>query len=153
MEKTFKIGIDPNGYTVYVTLELRDENRERMTVDHKAISGYRVLSITGHAQYRPHQDSVYCGQIQDTIRQTLANFRRLYIPKEKILQILDIWDKWHLNDMQAGCTHMERPKKGLEWDTKEWERLSSQCPKGYEYGTAWLVRELPQDIVDTVNKL
>lgn len=153
MEKTFKIGIDPDGYTVYITLEIRNENRERFTVDHKSISGYKVLSISGHAQYRPHQDYNYCGQIQNTVRQNLDNFRKLYIPKKKILQILNIWDMWHLNDLQAGCVHMGKPKKGLEWDTKEWERLTLQCPKGYKYGTAWLIKELPQRIIETVNKL
>jgi hypothetical protein len=33
--------------------------------------------------------------------------------KAKLLQFLDIWDKWHLNDMQPGCEH----QRAAGWET------------------------------------
>ncbi len=35
--------------------------------------------------------------------------------KDSIKQFFDIWDKWHLNDMRAGCEHQRREK----WGEKE----------------------------------
>ena len=32
----------------------------------------------------------------------------------KVLHLADLWDEWHLNDMQAGCEHQR-----AEWDTTE----------------------------------
>ncbi len=34
--------------------------------------------------------------------------------KEKLFDVLDIWEKWHLNDMQAACEHQQS-----NWNTKK----------------------------------
>lgn len=70
---------------------------------------------------------VSCGQIRETIAE--------WFPEAKPLL------PWHLNDMHAGCEHQE----ALKWDN---EKLGVPCPTcGYKYGTAWLKRELPAEIV------
>lgn len=70
----------------------------------------------------------------------------------KILDFLNIWDKWHLNDMQAGCEHQRR----RETKTAGWVRfdehprglLSKPCPVcGYKYGSAWNREAVPEDVL------
>jgi hypothetical protein len=34
---------------------------------------------------------------------------------ETIKRFFDIWDRWHLNDMRAGCEH----QRGAEWESRE----------------------------------
>lgn len=46
-----------------------------------------------------------------------------------------VWSRWHLNDMNAGCTHLG--KGSVIGDVCKWT--------GYSYGQAWLVDPLTLD--------
>lgn len=88
------------------------------------------LSITGVIGPKSNGDADGgCGQISMEFehRNPAHNDKRyshLITPKEitfapgwtadKWLDLLDIWETWHLNDMQAGCEHQTGP----EWDTR-----------------------------------
>lgn len=68
-----------------------------------------------------------CGQIVDELRKWFPEFAQ-YLP-------------WHLNDMRAGCEHQEK----LGWNHTA---MGVACPEcGYRYGSAWLVRELPANVI------
>ena len=55
------------------------------------------------------------------------------------------WDRWHLNDMRAGCEHQRKAKE---------KEVGTPCPTcGYKYGTAWLYEEVPQAVLDWLGKL
>lgn len=64
-------------------------------VEHR--DGYARLSITGHTSYSAGQctDMLRADDIEPAPGLTLADLRKL----------ADLWDHWHLNDMQAGCSH------------------------------------------------
>jgi hypothetical protein len=78
------------------------------------------------------------------------NGTRLYLTEScgQITKTLGKWFpevapylKWHLNDMKAGCEHQE----ALGWGN---EHMSQPCPEcGYKYGTAWLKRALPPEVI------
>jgi len=54
-----------------------------------------------------------CGQIKKEVKKLLDDpLGKLLVPKEKIQRIVDIWENYHLNDMQAGCEHQRQ----LGWD-------------------------------------
>lgn len=81
-----------------------------------------------------------CGQI--TISPQTYNKYAPGWDKAKASMLQKLWDRWHLNDMRAGCEHQRAEK----WDKK---RLSEPCPTcGYKYGTAWLTEEVPPDVID-----
>jgi hypothetical protein len=88
-------------------------------------------------------------------------------------KFLMIWDKWHLNDMRAGCKHQraenwedERiPKNEYSGYAGQDERgylaigitesehprglLSKACPTcGYHYGSAWLLEPVPESVLE-----
>lgn len=95
--------------------------------------------------------------------------------KSQLKKFFDVWDKWHLNDMQQACEHqrklgwtyennhgmyVEKPRKIVvidEYDDgtsndpiQKWDDYKGHlCPVcGYSIGSAWLTMEVPQDIID-----
>jgi len=121
-----------------LTVELRERNGQFTTTDHRIIKQYMELSICGAVWDRRAYDCLTCGQCADTIREHFQHDVR-------VQRICDVWDRWHLNGLNAGCVH----QKTGDYDKEE---IRNQvCPEtGYRYGSAWLVEELPQDIIDEV---
>jgi len=78
--------------------------------------------------------------------------------KDLWFDFLDIWKKWHLNDMKAGTPKQEEALKDCPFtDYTErcgWLRgLGLYDDNGYKYGTAWLKVELPKEVIDFINAL
>lgn len=82
-----------------------------------------------------------------------------YLDAATLAKLYEIWGRWHLNDMRAGCIH----QIAAGWNTKrlesgEWEGhayeseggcLCKPCPVcGYKYGSQWLYEALPQEVID-----
>lgn len=73
---------------------------------------------------------------------------------DKWLDFLDVWHKWHLNDMQSGCEH----QRALGWTYEEHHDPKTfkgdLCPTcGYSIGSQWLKEELPAAVVEFLNSL
>ena len=104
-----------------------------------------------------------CGQCIDEIREVEPADGW---DAEMVEAFCDIWDRWHLNDMHPYCKHLRdlgwhiKALEPLESDgakTRGWVRyekdrrgiLCKPCPIcGYEYGTAWLKEDVPQEVID-----
>jgi hypothetical protein len=86
--------------------------------------------------------------------------------KTKWLDLLDIWKRWHLNDLKAECEHQRilipgiEKKKGKEffyasnldniWKIPE----MNKCPLcGYQYGSAWKKVKLPERVIKFIKEL
>jgi hypothetical protein len=74
--------------------------------------------------------------------------------KDKWFDFLDIWKEWHLNDMQAGCEH----QRELEWTYEDHHNKETfkgdPCPVcGYEIGSAWLRKDVPQNVIEWLEAL
>ena len=77
------------------------------------------------------------------------------------IELVRLWDLWHLNDMRAGCVHQEAQFKAHPEDRPTWlndyrgasgitlsSDNGSKCPEcGYGYGSKWLYEPLPDDIL------
>ena len=108
----------------------------------------------------------------DCIRagQCLEEIKRLYPFNPLVEEMVQVWRVWHLNDMNAGTPRQEAYLKGYRQaflDTHDYEMDSwsydirlevlekaglSPDPyhENYRYGSAWLVNELPQDVMDKI---
>lgn len=65
-------------------------------------------------------------------------------------KLMKIWDQWHLNDMHAECEHQE--SKGFDYNNcPDNERICSVC--GYEIGSAWTKRKVPEDVLTWLKNL
>jgi len=83
----------------------------------------------------------------------------------KLARLRDIWDRWHLNHMNAGSLVQEDHLRGLTWDRATdgehypWalkvlaEAGLQPDPDGYSYGSAWVRDEVPADVLDWLRAL
>lgn len=63
-------------------------------------------------------------------------------------EFLAVWRKWHLNNMNAGCTHQD--ERGEKWATHP----SAICPDcGWKLGHGWSKREVPEDVLEFLQSL
>jgi hypothetical protein len=88
-----------------------------------------------------------CGQINPVEVERLA----YGWSRDLLRRFNEAWDKWHLNNMHAGCTHQDE----LGWDySKDQSILSKPCPVcGYKWGTAWNTVPVPNDVLNFLKSL
>jgi hypothetical protein len=78
--------------------------------------------------------------------------------REKWLDFLDVWHKYHLNDMKAGTPKQEEAIKKFRAENKisGWaydkerehlDKIGLLIDDGYVYGTAWLKESVPREVV------
>jgi len=109
------------------------------TIDHNEISKYHTLAISCSNRF-------FDGQCKQEVKEECE-----LTPELK--RILEIWEEWHLNDLQPNCKH-QNSFNCNEGDFTEQAKLqSSKCPKGYKYGSKWLVVELPLNIIEEIQEL
>ena len=126
--------------------ECRTQNR---TIDLQPITEYTELSVT----FDIVNDSCGCG---------VSKLLDYFPDNEPLRNLCKLADKWHLNGMRGGCReqidHLDRI------DRAGWEHsFDGACSmlemqglrecNGYEYGSDWLVEDLPQDVEDEIRSL
>ena len=84
---------------------------------------------------------------------------------ESIRELFDIWDRWHLNDMQAGTPEQMAYLNTLEfpgypvshyvWAQDELTKAGLEpCPKtGHRYGSAWFSESVPQGVLERLQAI
>ena len=92
------------------------------------------LSICGDIWNRLRTCVLHGGQCNEEIV-------RAFPGSKKVRRLVEIWQRWHLNDMRAGCAH----QRAAGWSSEDCGKPCSWC--GYRYGTAWLREEIPADVV------
>lgn len=130
----------------------RTPDRARIFIDAEW-DGTR-LSLTGTMIEHGRRNTVSIGQITDDVRTVLP-------------RLADLWDRWHLNDMRAGCEHQEhifrlnpaaRPTwkndyKGSTGITLSPESGSTCYECGYKYGSAWNVEPVPESVLIEIHTM
>ena len=147
---------------IFITIE--EIKEDALTIDLKEVDKQIVLSIYGRVHYPRKLSCITVGQISKNIWYWAINdlFKEYRIDKSTLFSILDIWDRWHLNNLRAGtrgqnvlvkyyirrvgyykyeevCKFLE--SKGLLYD------------RGHKYGSKWLYEPLPQDVIDYLKSL
>lgn len=117
--------------TAVIELELRAEHNY---YDDK---NYIEFSCTGNIHHTATRCWYHVGQCIDTIAEL--------IPTKKIKRICEVWKRYHLNGMHAGCEH----QRHLEHESLE--HIGEICPVcGYRFGSAWRCEELPTEIIEEI---
>ena len=128
---------------VFVTINLKD-NKLSMT------------GVIGPRQGGNCQGG--CGQIIQEL--TEDQFTRCHPPwtERKIAELLDVWRRWHLNDLRAGTVDQEqwlrehakeaeqRTTGYYEWACEALQGAGLNPDHGYRYGSQWLKESLPEAI-------
>ena len=170
MQKTLTIGyIKPEffGYpntACKVTVEIEIKQKAHPQKDLWLNEVQKPICLSIHGDVKHGKSYVCSGQINNTLEEALQEkaFRKLAIPENTLRTLLEIWQKWHLNDLRAYCTHQKElvsqyPEKFFyadNYDNIVKEPEFTKCSKcGYRYGTAWLYEPLPQDVTNFLEKL
>ena len=122
---------DREGTRTFVTVELTELSDRTWRI-----------SFTGETYLKHSSRPDSCGQAQGSAP----------------LALVALWNRWHLNDMRAGCKHQEaryratpaeRPTHTNGYMGTAGDTLSGLCSEcGYRYGSAWLFEPLPVDILE-----
>ena len=127
------------------------------------------FSMSAEIWNQRHTDIYTGGQCVDTVA--------AYFPDNaKAQRMVEIWKRWHLNDMRAGCEHQRAEKwEERRIDPKELPNhagnrdeqgiiatwvlpsehkdgsLTKACPTcGYKYGSQWLREEIPPEVAKDI---
>lgn len=119
------------------------------------------LSIVGVVNPKQSGDCHSCGQIRDTLLELDFYGEGWDWSKVKILH--DIWKEWHLNHLIAGSPAQENwTKENPQFESYS-DRIANMPAhiktdatylhngKPYVYGSAWLKRKLPADVIEILN--
>ncbi len=138
------------GYTatackVVLDIELREKSESQESIWLKQTDRQIVLMISGIIKHG--REVIEAGQISDTLRKALSQnkFQKLKISKDLLKKLLDVWDKWHRNDLRPYCIH-QKSRKFIE--------ISEVCQEcGYVYGSKWLYEPMPDDVIQFIKAL
>jgi len=144
---------------IYIEIELREE--KRLIKDWELKNEYNkilTLSIVGDVVNRGK--SIIFGQINDTIKKLLENdgFCCLFLKKEDIMKLLEIWKEYHLNDLIPGTKRqMEILKKygivDYETAVEILKQHNLYIDNGYKYGSGWLYKPIPNEVIEFLKDL
>ena len=144
MKKVFefgKVAYNNNKKENLVTVEVNLNNKEG--------KGF-CFSVSGRIWNRIKTDCLSGGQILDEIKELIPN-------NETFNFIFDAWNKYHLNDLNAGTIKQSEALKDFKGDyTQQCDYLESLgllSDDGYKYGSAWLFREIPKDDLNKIIEL
>ncbi len=126
------VKIDGEWATVYIRIKYSDSK----------------LSFTGvEGPLRNGNALGSCGQINMSLKATEVHCAAGW-SQATLQALLDVWDKWHLNDMRAGCMHQQA--RGETWGSNP----GATCPScGYVLGSAWVFEPVPYEIIHWLKML
>ena len=139
-----------------------ERRRYPVTVDvaFRIKEGKVELAITGDAK-GPH-GAHSCGQIYDHLKEDIDEY---VFPEAAVDGLIEVWKRWHLNSLNAGCEHQREMKRAMiesgavrpEFFHSYTEVIKldgfAHCPKcadGYAYGSAWCHEILPVEVVEYI---
>lgn len=104
------------------------------------------------------------GQIVEHLRQMKFSEFRDGWTAEKLETLLDVWEKYHNNDLRAGTPAqmaIVRPFiKAHEWPMNSYVYQCAELARhglledgGYRYGTSWLYEPVPDSVIEFLNSL
>lgn len=127
------------------------------------------LSITGvEGPTRDGNAIGGCGQIVMSLTEPGTNAEWVTFADgwdlEKARAFLAVWDRWHLNDMQAGDPEQRAYLRANPVEARG-DHYTAACAAlaaaglhpnpatGYRYGSGWLREEVPADVLDYLRNL
>ncbi len=150
-----------------VRIQVKEAVSPQRTIDWDPIVVYRELSISAEICRRSTpgarwRDSCF-GQCRGEVREHADRLEGHQ--RDALLELLHIWERWHLNGLNAGMRPQRdalqseaRGNPGVLEYSAACKYLSSldlleYGRSKYTYGSAWLVEPLPEDVEQTVRTL
>ncbi len=139
MKKTIVLG--------YVKLPYEEKRRKAIVkIELKNTDGKYKLSM--------------CGEIKKySWGQCNGEFRKYIVTqRQNFDRIMEVWEKYHLNDMHAGTPKQEKFVraycKNHSYDygaiCEELKKAGLYEDNGYRYGSGWLYEPIPESVLDEI---
>jgi len=162
MQKTIKIGMYKDKYMkksvgVYVEISLKKiEKIKKEFVSLKEVEGAMIFSACG--SYHSGNNWLQTGQCLDSIKKDLLSGDLKLdekIDRKDVLDLVEIWKKYHLNDLMAGTKKQMEITKGKKYDEacKELIKQNLINDMGYKYGSGWLLEQIPSNVIKRIESL
>lgn len=152
-ERRVLVGRDDTQSRMYVTVGLETSDKSSgyalETVNHEQAGQVTRLSMVGEVFEYGQREASMAGQITDHLLSVEPNSE---FDAATLKDMHDTWERWHLNDMKAGCAHQT-----VVWEIGRYGNHqpsldhTPRCPiTGYRYGFAWLYDPMPEDVLNKV---
>lgn len=82
-----------------------------------------------------------CGQNRDAL--TGRHVLMSGWSEPMVAKLAEIWERWHLNDMRAGCEH----QRDAGWSARDMVGVACEVC-GYRFGSAWLHEDVPAEVLE-----
>ena len=151
---------------VTMDIELKHKDHPSKGTDLKTYENPLELSISNGIWNKSHTDITEGGQGHDTLREALQKgyFTPTGLTRQEFKKLLDVWDKYHLNDLKAGTIKQNKfvdeyleNHKDERYDYTKMKNLLKENglepDNGYEYGSAWFYEPLPEDVIKFVREI
>lgn len=162
-EKTIYLGkVDYEGRgrkinSVDIHIEIRNKPTAIDWETLKPVNNVPELSMSGNIWNSKHSDIVSGGQNLDEIQ-------KLFPDNKELKRLIDIWRKYHLNDLHAGTKKqseaLEKWKKEKQIKSYDYDLAVAHLKsiglyedKGYKYGNGWLYQPLPESVITEIKEL
>lgn len=155
-KKTFK----GNNLIIEIDAELRNSNSyDWENPDNKlAITELAISGSIWKGKEKRDRNNISAGQCYDSILP--SDFRE----EAEITAILKLWKAWHLNGLMPGSKAQEdalrlfykiNPDVESSYDksVEYLKTINLHDDHGYVYGTKWLGRELPEQVIKEIKQL
>lgn len=139
MKKTIVLG--------YVKFPYEDKRRKAIVeVELKNTDGKYKLSMCGEIK------KCSWGQCNEEIKKYMV------APRMNFDRIMEVWEKYHLNDMHAGTQAQEKFVRAYcENHSYDYKTICEELKKaglyednGYKYGSGWLYEPIPESVLDEI---
>lgn len=122
----------------------------------KRVKKEKVVVISGGVWNHMHTDYMMCGQCLDDLLDLM--------PDNEVLKIVHpIWKEYHSNNLHAGTKGQEEALQlyfyeiGQDYDFSkavEYLKLIGLYEdRGYKYGSSWLLKPVPGDVIEKLMKI
>lgn len=112
----------------------------------------KKLSISGTIGENKYGYAYTCGQIYDTIDPRKVENTIEYTSdwnKDYLVGLINIWQKYHLNDLNANCEHQDYMEWNYHTQSNRETYKGERCPIcGYSIGSKWLHRDIPESALE-----
>lgn len=166
------IGKNPNGYEVTLEFTIKTHGQDgdmRTTTEGEPYTGPFVRFCVIGTTQDPEMgvDKIWSGQIQERIWEELDRYQELYVSRKWLERILELWGRYHMNDMKAGTEAQleivaSADKRRDQWHgcLEDWTVHRFYCEvlktcglyydRGHEYGGRDFLRVIPEEDLDEI---